>query len=214
MRYILFLVACMGSLTVKCCDTLFVEDPKDVRYLRYLDTLQGYEIGYSVASNIADTLRAITGNSSLDAYFLHRYNKAGNEQSDGYFYDFIENAQVEVGRVNKTFKGIKNDTIIPWQYVEAQYKRLDAIKIQPLGILQGAELPNVYVYGYPSVTVIYRKMKRYTVVDPAIKFFKKDDGKTRVSYILKYYYSREGNGHEKIDSIEKLDPVTFKHVSF
>ncbi|MFN8323363.1 MAG: hypothetical protein U0T74_11950 [Chitinophagales bacterium] len=214
MKYIVWFVFVLCALNSVAADTLYVEDFKDQRYLRYLDSAKAYEIGYSVARNIADTIKNRIGNNSLDAYFLGRYHTGNGTESDGYYYDYIENPQVEIGHVNVSFKGIKNDSLVPWQYVELQYKRLDALKVKPQGLIQGAELPNVYVYAKPGTVVIYQKVMRYTVIDPAIKFFKKDDGKTKVSYILKYYYSKVNNGHEQIDSIEKLDPIYQKHISF
>ena len=93
-----------------------------------------------------------------------------------------------------------------------QYKRLDSIKVQPCGIMQGAELPNVYVYCKPSVVIIYKKLKRFTVVDPTIRFFMSKDGKTKTSYITKLYYVEFDKVHQRIDSVEKLDPIYHKHI--
>lgn len=207
----LLLIFCIQAFATR--DTLYVDDPKDPRLLRYKDSLWAYQTGYSVAKNIAAAVRESMGNNSLDAYFLSYYNESG-KTSEGYFFSYEENPKVQIGHVHTPTKGLKSDTIIPWQYIEKQYKRLDSLRIPPVGIQQGAELPVVYVYSRPHTTVIFRKMLRYTVVDPSIKFYKKDDGKTKVSYILKYHYSKIGNEREKIDSIEKLDPVTLKRVDF
>jgi hypothetical protein len=92
------------------------------------------------------------------------------------------------------------------------YKRLDSLKVKPCGLLQGAELPDVYIYAKPQEVVIWKIVKRYTVIDPKIKFTTDKDGKTKISYITKYYYSQEKGGLQKIDSIEKLDPITKKRL--
>ena len=214
LRLAVWLVCCMFCIIGKSSDTLYIENFKDARLQLYLDSLKGYEIGFSVAKNVADSVRHKLGNNTLDPYFLSRYISTGESFSYGYFYDFNEDVPVVIGHVNDAFHGIKSDSIIPWQYVEAQYKRLDAIKVKPSGVIQGAELPHVYVYPKPAITVIYRKIKRYTVIDPSIKFLKREDGKTKVAYILKYNYIKEGDNHERIDSMEKLDPIKQEHLFF
>lgn len=215
MRYILLLVFFLLAINTKASDTLYVEDFKDPRLLEYQDSIKAYEISFSVAKNMADTIRALMGNNSLDDYFLGKFLSAGEvSSSGGYFYDFEENVKVEIGHVNGDYHGMKNEEKFPWKYLESQYRRLDSIKIQPWGVMSGGELPNVYVYAKPSRTIIFKKIKRFTVIDPTIRFFKKDDGKTRISYITKYYYSEFDKGHQTIDSIEKLDPIYQKHLFY
>ncbi len=211
MKYLALFLFSVCFMSAKSSDTLYLEDDKDIRYRLYLDSMKAYEIGYSVAKNLADSVRGMIGNNSLDPYFIGRYMPNGDALSGGYFYEIDEDVKVEIGHVNTAYHGMKNDTKIPWKYLEDQYKRLDAIKVQPSGIMQGGELPNVYVYAKPSLTVIVRNIKRFTVVDESIKFFMKGDGKTRVSYICKYYYSQEGFQHQKLDSVEKLDPIKKQH---
>ncbi|MBK7150058.1 MAG: hypothetical protein IPH78_14940 [Bacteroidetes bacterium] len=41
---------------------------------------------------------------------------------------------------------MKSDSTFPWEYLESQYKRLNAIKIKPTRVMQGGELPDVYIY--------------------------------------------------------------------
>lgn len=212
MRRGLYFFVLLLSFSICKADTLYVEKLEDPRLLRYLDSLKAYEISFSVASNVADTMRAILGNSSLDSYFLGGFTSNDVSSSDGYFYSFSTDVVVEPGKVNVDYKNMKNDSRFPWKYLERQYKRLNAILIQPSGVMQGAELPSVYVYRKPYTTVIQRRVRRYTVVDPSIKFFMKDNGKTRISYIRKFYYILVDGEHEKIDSIEKLDPITQKHL--
>ena len=214
MKYLFLLFNFVFFISAKSADTLFVEDLKDVRLLHYLDSAKAYEIAYSVAKNIADSVSINTGSNQLDNYFLAQFTGNAETFSDQYFYSFNTDVKVELGHVNNAYKGMKNEGKFPWKYLEAQYKRLDAIKVLPCGVMQGAELPNVYVYCKPETTVIYRKVKRFTVVDRSIKFFMKDNGKTRVSYITKVYYSQTGDEHQKIDSVEKLDPIKHEHIFF
>ena len=66
MKYIVFSVFCFCFTVTKAhSDTLFVDDYKDARYLRYKDSLQAYQIGYSVAKNMADTLASVYGYKSI-----------------------------------------------------------------------------------------------------------------------------------------------------
>lgn len=212
MKSILFLCSCFLILSSKAGDTLFVEDLNDARYLRYLDSVRAYEISYSVAKNVADTMRAVLGNNSLDNYFLGRFTSEEIQSSGEYFYSFSTDVKVEPGKVNIDYRNMKNDARFPWKYLERQYKRLNAITIAPSGVMQGAELPNVYIYLPPFTTVIKQRVKRFTVIDPSIKFYVKDNGKTRISYIRKFYYSQIEGEHQKIDSIEKLDPIYQKRI--
>lgn len=214
MKYLSLVLAILFFSNVQSSDTLYVENSRDPRLLLYQDSIKAYEIGFSVAKNIADSVRSLSGNNSLDHFFLSRYIEMPDASSAGYFYEFHENVKVEIGHVNDSFHGMKSDTKFPWRFLELQDKRLDAIKIQPAGIMQGGELPNVYIYAKPSTTVIYRKVKRFTVIDPSIKFFMKDNGKTRVSYIVKYHYSQIGNEHQQTDSVEKLDPIKQQHLFY
>ena len=215
MKYLVVLLFCLCSVISKggVNDTLFVDNYQDPRFLRYKDSMQGYNISYSIAKNMADTLKGILGDNGLDDYFLSKFTGNGEgSSSGGYFYDFVENANVEIGHVNINYRNMKNDARFPWKYLETQYRRLDSIKVQPWGIMEGAELPNVYVYRKPSLTVIFKKIKRFTVIDYTIQFFQKDNGKTRVSYIRKFYYSEFDKVHQRIDSIEKLDPITLQRL--
>lgn len=215
MKYLAVFLFSFCAFTGKAAsdDTLFVDNYQDERLLRYKDSMQGYNISYSIAKNMADTLKSILGDNGLDDYFLSMFRGSGDgSSSGGYFYDFVENAKVEIGHVNINYRNMKNDARFPWKYLETQYRRLDSIKVQPWGIMEGAELPNVYVYRKPSLTVIYKKVKRFTVVDYTIQFFQKDNGKTRVSYIRKFYYSEFDKVHQRIDSIEKLDPITLQRL--
>lgn len=195
-------------------DTVFVEDAKDPRYLRYLDSLQAYKIAYSVAKNIADTIKIVTGDNSLDAYFLNNFAGNTDTLSSQYFYNLQRNEDVEIGHISDSYKGMKNEEKFPWEYLEQQYKRLDSIKIQPHLIMQGGELPNVYVYLLPKITVIHKVVKRFTVIDPTIHFYITNDGKTKTPYITKYYYIEVDKNNRKIDSIEKLDPIRHEHIDF
>lgn len=212
MKYFLILFSCLSLLFSKATDTLYVEEITDERYLRYLDSVKAYEISYSVAKNVADTMKSILGNNSLDNYFLGRFTSDEVQSSGEYFYGFSTDVKVEPGKVNIDYRNMKNDARFPWKYLERQYKRLNAITIAPSGVMQGAELPNVYIYLPPSTTVIQQRVKRFTVIDPSIKFYVKDNGKTRISYIRKFYYSQVDGEHQKIDSIEKLDPIYQKRL--
>jgi len=215
MKYIVLLAFFLLSVPSQASDdTLFVDDYKDARYLRYKDSLEAYQIGYSVAKNMADTLASMYGYKSLEGYFLSKYKLNGDNESNGYFYDYIENANVEVGHLNVAYKRMKNDSTFPWAFLENQYKRLNAIKIQPAGIMQGAELPDVYVYTKPQMPVIFKIVKRFTVVGQTIKFRISNGGKTKTPYIEKVYYIEDSRHHQIIDSIEKLDPVFHKHLDF
>lgn len=51
-------------------DTIYVDAVSDYRYQRYLDSLEAYNISYSVAKNMADTVAKLMGNHNLDDYFL------------------------------------------------------------------------------------------------------------------------------------------------
>jgi hypothetical protein len=211
MKYVLAVIFCALSLFSKSADTIYVENKRDPRYLEYLDSINAYNISYSVAKNIADSVRGMLGSNALDAYFLSEFT-GSSERSIGYFYEIELNMPVTIGHVNSLYKGMKNEARFPWKYLESQYRRLDSIKLQPRGVIQGAELPNVYVYHKPSTTVIYHSVSRYTVVGQIIKFAVSDGGKTKTPYIEKVYYSIINKGHPQIDSIEKLDPMTKKHV--
>ncbi len=214
-KYFLLLAACFFLTTAKSSsDTLFVEDYKDARYLRYKDSLEAYQIGYSVAKNISDTLKSMYGNKSLDGYFLSKYRTDIDASSNGYIFDYQENVSVEIGRVNVEYKRMRNDSTFPWAFLENQYKRLNDIKVQPCGIMTGAELPTVYVYAKPQTPVVFKVVKRFTVVGRTIKFRISDGGKTKTPYIEKVYYIEDARKHQIIDSIEKLDPVFHKHLDF
>ena len=216
MKYIVVIVCCCCFLTAKSnrSDTTVVDDMKDVRYLNYKDSIQAYEIGYSVAKNIADTLKSMYGNVSLEGYFLNKYNTGSDTSSNGYFYDYNQNANVIIGHVNVEYRRMKNDSTFPWAFLENQYKRLNDIKIQPVGIMQGAELPDVYVYAKPKTTVVFKIVKRFTVVGQIIKFSLSNGGKTKTPYIEKVYYIEDAQKHQIIDSIEKLDPIKHEHLDF
>lgn len=214
MKYLVYLLVFTASLlhsSAQAGDTIYLEEPNDIRLQHYHDSLLAYTTGFAVAKAIADSVAAKRGDHQLDGYFLGRYAES-MVSDEGFFFDYNESPKLDLGHVHVPIKGIKSDPTMPWQFIETQYKRLDTLKVLPAAIIQGAELPNVYVYAPPANVVIYRKVRRYTVVDPSIKFYKKDDGKTKVSYILKYYYIKEENKHERIDSIQKLDPVTLKPV--
>ncbi len=214
MKYTVLFVFCMFCVAAKSADTLFVDNVRDPRYQRYLDSLEGYKIGYSVAKNIADTLKSMYGNEALEGYFLSRYISDSDTSTHGYIYEYQENVGVDLGKVNVEYRRMKNDSTFPWAFLEAQYKRLNAIKVQPIGIMQGAELPTVYVYGKPKTAVVFKVVKRFTVVGQIIKFMLSNGGKTKTPYIEKVYYVEDAQKHQIIDSIEKLDPITKKHLDF
>ena len=203
----LFLVAFLFCVIAKGTDTLYVESYKDERYLLYLDSLKAYETGYKVAKSIADSVRHMTGNSSYDSYFLRYYEPEKYPTTEGLFVFYEENPNIEPGHVSDQAKFL-------WTYVKKQYLILDQLKVAPVGVMQGAELPSVYIYKKPTIVTVVRIIKRYTVVDPSIKFLIGRDGKTKTSYIIKYHYSKEGEHLQQIDSIEKLDPQTREHLYF
>lgn len=192
-------------------DTIFVEEVSDPRYKRYLDSLHAYKISYSVAKNMADTVAKRMGNRNLDDYFLGRFSYESDTVSYGYFYFFETGVEMEIGHVSEGFKGMADEAKFPWTYLESQYKRLDSIKIQPWGVMQGGELPNVYIYRKPIQVIVYRKVRHFTMIDHTIQF-SSDDGKTKTSFIRKYYYNEIDKGRPRIDSIEKLDPLTQKRI--
>jgi hypothetical protein len=82
----------------------------------------------------------------------------------------------------------------------------------PCGLLQGAELPDVYIYQKPKTMIVVRYIKRYTMIDTSIKFLYGKDGKTKQAYIVKYHYSQPFGQLQRIDSVEKLDPITKQHL--
>ena len=215
MKYLAFVILCILCLnaTARSIDTLYVESTRDVRYQRYLDSLEAYKIAYSVAKNVADSVKKIVGDNSYDHYFLSRFSADTGDFSGGYFFYFNQEDTVTIGHVNDSYHGMKNDARFPWKYLETEYKRLDSITVQPCGIMQGGELPNVYIYAKPKLVVIYHKVRRFTVLDTTIRFFQKSDGATKTSYITKLYYINDGV-HQSIDSIEKLDPITHEHIDF
>ena len=216
MKYFLVVIFCICSMAsqAKVGDTVFVENKYEVRYLRYLDSLQAYRIAYSVAKNMADSIRAFTGSNALDGYFMNHFDRNYEGNAEGFIYDLKRGAHVDIGHVSDEFHGMKNDTKFPWGYLDNQYKRLDSIKIQPDAIMEGGELPNVYLYLKPITTVVYRAVKRFTVVGQIIKFSYSNDGKTKTPYIEKFYYAEFEKGHVVVDSVEKLDPIYHKHMNF
>lgn len=193
-------------------DTIFVEDATDPRYRRFLDSMHAYKISYSVAKNMADTVAKRMGNRNLDDYFFGRFSYESDTMNHGYFYFFETGVEMEIGHVSEAFKGMADEAKFPWEYLEAQYKRLDSIRIQPWGVMQGGELPNVYIYRKPLQVVVYRKVRHFTMIDHTIQFSQADDGKTKTSFIRKYYYNEIDKGRPRIDSIEKLDPLTLKRI--
>ncbi|MBK8659950.1 MAG: hypothetical protein IPN22_14055 [Bacteroidetes bacterium] len=211
MKYFLLLLCCVFIQESFSQDTLFLATTKDPRYTRYLDSLQAYEIGYSVAKNICNKLKEINPEQSLDNYFLSKY-EGRTDTSKGYFYTYNQNVAVEPGHMNIEYRYMKSDSTFPWEYLESQYKRLNAIKIKPTGVMQGGELPDVYIYAKPSTVVAFKVLKRFVVVGQTIKFSVSNDGKTKTPYIEKVYYIQDAQNRPVIDSIEKLDPVTKKHV--
>ncbi len=212
MKYFLLFVFCVFYTgAVKSADTLYVQSAQDLRYQRYLDSMEAYTVGYSVAKHMADTISHFVGNDALDAYFLSGFDIA-DSNTDGYFFDFHEDEPVQIGHISDEFHGMRNEEKFPWEYLDHQYKRLDKLRVEPKGVMMGAELPNVYVYWHPAITVVVRPVRKFTVIYPGIKFALDKDGKTKVSYILKYYFSQAGNELQQVDSIETLDPITRKHI--
>lgn len=211
-KYCLLLLLCVSCVeVVKSADTLFVQSAQDLRYQRYLDSITAYTTGYTVAKNMADTISHYVGNNALDAYFLSGFAIA-DSNTGGYFFDFHENEPVQIGHISDEFHGMRNEAKFPWEYLDAQYKLLDKLRVEPMGVMMGAELPNVYVYRHPAITVVVRPVRKFTVIYPGIKFALDKDGKTKVSYILKYYFSQTGNELQQVDSIETLDPIYHKHI--
>lgn len=208
----LLLFSFSGLLSV-AGDTLFVETPKDARYKRYLDTLNAYQTGMSVAKNMSDTLSRIYRNTSYENYFLQKYRSPGDSITGGFFTVYQENPDVIIGHISDQYQA-RNEVKFPWSYLRTQYKRLDTLVIAPCGLLQGAELPDVYIYPKPQQIVVVRYIKRYTVIDPSIKFLVGSDGKTKKAYINKFHYSQIFGEQQKIDSIEKLDPITQQHLFY
>ncbi len=211
MKYYTILLCFVFLSEVRSQDTLFLATAKDPRYKLYLDSLQAYEIGYSVAKNICNKLKEINPQQSLDNYFLSKY-EGRYDSSQGYFYTYNEQVDVAPGHMNIEYRYMKSDSTFPWEYLESQYKRLNAIKIRPAGVMQGGELPDVYIYAKPKITVAFKVLKRFVVVGQTIKFSVSNDGKTKTPYIEKVYYVQDAQNRPVIDSIEKLDPVTKKHV--
>ncbi len=134
MRYTIVLIFCMLYGISRAGDTIYVEDAKDPRLLRYQDTMKAYNIGYSVAKNVADSVRRIVGDNTFTPYFLSRYMTGKDGFSASYFYTFVENEPVEIGHVNSNYHGMKSDARFPWKYLETQYKRLDSINVLPWGV--------------------------------------------------------------------------------
>lgn len=213
MKYLVPLLFSFLSLLSFAGDTIFVETPKDARYKRYLDTLNAYQTGMSVAKNMSDTLRRIYRNASYENYFLQKYRSPGDSIIGGFYTVYEENPDVIIGHISDQYQA-RNEVKFPWSYLRTQYKRLDTLVIAPCGLLQGAELPDVYVYPKPQKVVVVRYIKRYTVVDPSIKFLIGSDGKTKKAYINKFHYSQIFGELQKIDSIEKLDPITQQHLFY
>ena len=80
--------------------------------------------------------------------------------------------------------------------------------------MQGAELPDVYVYTKPKQPVVFKVVKRFTVIGQIIKFSLSNGGKTKTPYIEKVYYIEDAFKHQIVDSIEKLDPIHHQHLDF
>ena len=213
MKYFVLFLFCVFYIISKSSDTIYVEDIRDIRYVRYMDSLKAYETGFSVAKNMADSIKGSSGSDALDGYFLNRFIST-DTLSGGYFYNFQRGGNVDIGHISDSYRGMKNEAKFPWHYLETQYKRLDSLKVLPSGVQQGGELPNVYVYTKPATAVVYKRIKKFTVVDTTIRFLEKSDGKTRISYITKCYYSEIDRDHRRIDSIEKLDPITHEHLFY
>lgn len=211
MKHIVLVLCCLLSLLVKGSDTLFVETAKDARYLRYRDSIIAYETGFSVAKNMADTLRRIYRNASYENYFLQKYRNVNDTIAGGFFTIYNESPSIVIGHISDQYNA-RNEVKFPWTYLRSQYRRLDTLHVAPVGLLQGAELPDVYIYQKPQTTVVVRYVKRYTMVDPSIKFLYGKDGKTKQAYIVKYHYSQVFGELQKIDSIEKLHPITQQHL--
>jgi hypothetical protein len=215
MKYLLLLPACVFYLFAASQDTVYVEYNKDPRYLLYLDSVDAYETGYSVARNVADAVKNTLGSNALDDYFMGGYTSTLDSISPDYYYNFFKGVKIDIGHVNDQYVHMKDDPSFPWQYLEAQYKRLDKLRVQPWGIIQGGELPNVYVYAKPKYPVAVRKKERkFTVIGQVIKFAILGDGKTKTPYIEKVYYSQDINKRPVIDSIQKLNPVDFAPLGF
>jgi hypothetical protein len=47
--------------------------------------------------------------------------------------------------------------------------------------MQGGELPDVYIYAKPKITVAFKVLKRFVVVGQTIKFSVSNDGKDKNS---------------------------------
>lgn len=212
-KYLVVIAFCLFSIAGKCVDTIYVEGDRDMRYLIYLDSLKAYETGFSVAQNIADTIAKIIGNRTLDNYFLQKFYSNDDTTSGDYFYAFHRNVKIDLEHVNEIYHGTRSDSTFPWEYLEQQYKRLNYLRVQPRGVMMGAELPNVYVYARPVTTVVIRaKVKRFTVVDYKIRFLYSQNGKTKTPYIIKYTYVEFDKVHQRIEKEEKLDPVTLQPI--
>jgi hypothetical protein len=115
-KYYTILLCFVFLSEVRSQDTLFLATAKDPRYKLYLDSLQAYEIGYSVAKNICNKLKEINPQQSLDNYFLSKY-EGRYDSSQGYFYTYNERVDVDPGHMNIEYRYMKSDSTFPWEYL-------------------------------------------------------------------------------------------------
>lgn len=201
-------------------DTLYVRG-NDSRYLKYLDSLYAYQTSLSVAKNVSDSIRKLIGNDTYTAFFMDGFS--GKEPSEAdYVFELKRNVIIDLGKISIEYSGFKNADNFPWRYLYLQYRRLDSIKIQPYAVMQGGELPTVYIWKSPTIFVksLYYcphlnepVSKPYSCIYPQTRFIVKDDGKTRIPYVEQWFYHGKNFG-ETVDSILKLDPVTLSKLDY
>jgi hypothetical protein len=201
-------------LNITLADTIYVTSSTDKRLLSYRDTLSAYQTGKSVCDNLKSLFRQLTNTHDYDTYFTDGWSSTikFNQPVDtllGYS-EFLPNDEFPSKLEGEQFNS--NSEI--GQKITYQFKRLDTLRIIPYAKVVGAEMPVVYIYRKPSITVIYKKLDKcwlpkqvFRIIDIQTHFIIDERGKTRIPYNIIWYYESS-----KLKKIEWVDPIDEKRI--
>ena len=223
MKTILLLVCFMLSIFSRGQDTIVVTSFSDYRIKSqlYKDSLDSYNKGKDVCNKIMilfDDISKKSGNLNIDwqgnihdnkSYFLSGWDRE------------LKNDQIVDSGSLSTFTTMNGPPTTEDIFIDLQhlYKQLYGCKVNPSGYVSAGEMPIIYIYNKPT-PVIYkapcfskndkshvRVENGYSILDKVTRFILRDDGKTKIPYILRYYF--HGN---TLDSIQMIDPVDEKSI--
>lgn len=207
-KYITVLLFLLPACITKAQDTLYVNSLNDKRLRLYNDSLTAYNVGYDVAHRLAYLFEELTGTKDYNHYFTNAWEKTYlyGEPVDtllGYS-EYLPATQLPNSRINNFASSSPTGLLI-----QAEIRRLDSLRVKPIGKVVGAELPVSYVYTKPVRVVFYQgvadlppKAKIYTTIEPITHFMVNKEGASILPYNIKRYFE---NG--KLIKTEYVDPL-------